>query len=58
MTAKRPQVKVEPRIEQRGWAAVCYEDGCGWTYPERLVAIKTDAEQQARWHRDQHRRSA
>lgn len=32
------------------WRVTC--DKCGWTYPAReLVAIKTDAEQNARDHR-------
>lgn len=63
----RPVVKVLPgppqsrvvgpshrEVIDTPWTAVCQTGDCRWTYTN---VVKTDVEQQARWHRDHHRRA-
>lgn len=56
---KRPKVELVPAIANPStFVAVCHVPGCGWTYPrdpQRSVAQKSDAQQQATWHRQAHR---
>ena len=46
-------VKVEPRDPGR-FQAVCRTESCTWTSP--VHAMKVGAEDEARWHRESHRR--
>lgn len=56
----RPTVRVEdaPEVPSRPYRlynVVCHTGDCTYTYGP---ALKTDAQQHAKWHRDQHRRRA
>ena len=52
-TTKRPVVRIEQH--GAGFRAVCYTSGCVWT--SHLHAVKAGAVEEARWHRDHHRRN-
>lgn len=58
---KRPKVTVAETAKHSGSFVVsCLVPGCGFRYPASTstgTAIKTDAEEQARRHRDGHRRA-
>lgn len=58
---KRPKVTVVETARHSGHFVVsCLVPGCGFRYPAGTstgIAIKTDAEEQARRHRDGHRRA-
>lgn len=56
---KRPKVTVEPVLDALGALVrplshhvVCAVPRCGWTYGP---AVKSDADEQAKWHRARHR---
>lgn len=61
--AKRPKVVLTEglggNVTGLKWQAECHVEGCGWVYPcNGLEALKSDAEQQERWHRQDHRSAA
>lgn len=58
---KRPRVTVTERADlpqaAGTYLVTCYVPACGFTYPSSPAfhAVKSDAEDQARYHRQQHR---
>lgn len=59
-SSRRPIVRVEKVTTgtttpgpEHGYLARCGTQGCDWTYGPH--AVKSAAEEQARWHRESHR---
>lgn len=51
-----PGSATDPTVDRRRWIAICATDDCGWKSPYQVV--KVAAQDEARWHREHHRRQS